>query len=191
MAGAAIFLYVETFFNVCASVLFGEHMCWFSCPIPTPLSQQQSLFVWMGTITQQQTGCTFHSHQIVCGTNYLLPRATAVDTKSQPGSDVRNCCLLSIACHGQPYPNPPAPNVCDVLYYPSSFHYVTLCGLLIACFLIFSGSILVLFDLRRPREACAYLPKGSLAMLYFHGACGLVINTRYIPWYVQMVECHL
>ena len=26
-AGAAVFLYVETFFNVCASVVFGEHMC--------------------------------------------------------------------------------------------------------------------------------------------------------------------
>ena len=31
-----------------------------------------------------------------------------------------------ITYHDQPYPNPPAPNVCDVLYYPSSFHYVTL-----------------------------------------------------------------
>ena len=27
VAGAAMFLYVETFFNVCASVVFGEHMC--------------------------------------------------------------------------------------------------------------------------------------------------------------------
>ena len=26
-AGAAMFLYVETFFNVCASFVFGEHMC--------------------------------------------------------------------------------------------------------------------------------------------------------------------
>ena len=25
--GAAMFLYVETFFNVCASVVFGEHIC--------------------------------------------------------------------------------------------------------------------------------------------------------------------
>ena len=117
----------------------------------------------MGTTTQQQTSCTFHSHQIVCGTNYFLPRATAVGTKSQPGSDVRNSCLLSITYHGRPYPNPPAPNVCDVLlpeFFPLC--HASVCGLLIACFLIFSGSILVLFDLRRPREACAYLPKGSL-----------------------------
>ena len=27
VAGTAMFLYVETFFNVCASVVFGEHMC--------------------------------------------------------------------------------------------------------------------------------------------------------------------
>ena len=27
VAGAAMFLYVETFFNVCASVVFGEHTC--------------------------------------------------------------------------------------------------------------------------------------------------------------------
>ena len=27
VAGAAMFLYVETFFNVCASVVFGDHMC--------------------------------------------------------------------------------------------------------------------------------------------------------------------
>ena len=27
VAGAAMFLYVETFFNVCASVVFGEHVC--------------------------------------------------------------------------------------------------------------------------------------------------------------------
>ena len=27
VAGAAMFLYVQTFFNVCASVVFGEHMC--------------------------------------------------------------------------------------------------------------------------------------------------------------------
>ena len=132
----------------------------------------------MGTITQQQTGCTFRSHQIVCGTNYFLPRATAVGTKSQPGGDVRNSCLLSITYHGQPYPNPPAPNVCDVLYYPSSFHYVTLrsvCGLLVACFLIFSGSILVLFDLRPPQEACAYLPKGSLVL---PALCTSIIGLR-------------
>ena len=98
----------------------------------------------MGTTTQQQTSCTFHSHQIVCGTNYFLPRATAVGTKSQPGSDVRNSCLLSITYHGQPYLNPPAPNVCDVLYYPSSFHcHASVCGLLIACFLIFFGDSLI------------------------------------------------
>ena len=30
----------------------------------------------------------------------------------------------------------------------------------------FSGSIFVLFDLRRTRQACAYLPKGSLVILY-------------------------
>jgi len=48
--------------------------------------------------------------------------------------------------------------------------HASVCGLLIACFLIFSGSILVLFDLRRPREACAFVPKGSL-----------VDPTRYIP----------
>ena len=118
----------------------------------------------MGTITQQQTGCTFRSHQIVCGTNYFLPRATAVGTKSQPGGDVRNSCLLSITYHGQPYPNPPAPNVCDVLYYPSSFHYVTLWYAVSSSpvFSFFSGSISMLFDLRRPREECAYLPKGSV-----------------------------
>ena len=27
VAGAVMFLYVETVFNVCASVVFGEHMC--------------------------------------------------------------------------------------------------------------------------------------------------------------------
>ena len=64
--------------------------------------------------------------KLCAGQNYFLPRSTAVDTKSNPGSDVRNSCLLSITNHGQPNPNPPVPNVCDVLYYPSSFHYVTL-----------------------------------------------------------------
>ena len=36
----------------------------------------------------------------------------------------------------------------------------------------FSGAISELFDLRRPREACAYLPKGSLVLrtIYCHGS---------------------
>ena len=31
-----------------------------------------------------------------------------------------------VTLHGQAYPDPPSPHTCDVLYYPSSFHYVTL-----------------------------------------------------------------
>lgn len=31
-----------------------------------------------------------------------------------------------ITLQGQPYPTPPTQNICDVLYYPSSAHYVTL-----------------------------------------------------------------
>ena len=72
----------------------------------------------------------FMSHPFAYATNIELVAATRMY-----GLEFR------ITYHGQPYPDPPLQNVCDVLYYPSSFHYATLRFATSRVYLIFRPSV--------------------------------------------------